>query len=137
MSLYSIFSIAGSGLSAQSVRLNAVASNLANAGDVASSAKSAYHARQPVFAAVLQNARDPAAIGVKVTQIQESRAPVRMEYQPGNPLANKQGYVYTSNVNTMSAMANMMDAARSYQSNINVMTTTQRLLLNTLQLATK
>lgn len=142
MSLYDIFNIAGSGMSAQSVRLNTVASNLANANDVAGSEKAAYRARQPVFAAALQAAQsgggaEPAAVGVRVAQIQESAAPVRQEYQPGNPLADKNGYVYTSNVNTAEAMANMISAARSYQSNVNVVSTTQQLLLNTLQLANK
>ena len=144
MSLYSIFGIAGSGMSAQSVRLNTVASNLANANDVAGSEKDAYRARQPVFKAVLENAQQnggsvsgQAAVGVEVTTIQQSQAPVRKEYQPGNPLADKNGYVYTSNVNTAEQMANMISASRSYQSNVNVVTTTQQLLLNTLQLANK
>lgn len=144
MSLYNIFGIAGSGMSAQSVRLNTVASNLANANDVAGSEKDAYRARQPVFKAVLENAQQnggsvsgQAAVGVEVTTIQQSQAPVRKEYQPGNPLADKNGYVYTSNVNTAEQMANMISASRSYQSNVNVVTTTQQLLLNTLQLANK
>ncbi|WP_455385796.1 flagellar basal body rod protein FlgC [Acidihalobacter prosperus] len=138
MSLYNIFGIAGSGMSAQSVRLNTVASNLANANDVAGSEKNAYRARQPVFAAALEAAQgDPAAVGVRVTDVQQSNAPVRKEYQPGNPLADKNGYVYTSNVNTVEQMANMISASRSYQSNVNVVSTTQQLLLNTLQLANK
>jgi flagellar basal-body rod protein FlgC len=143
MSLYNIFGIAGSGMSAQSVRLNTVASNLANANDVAGSEKDAYRARQPVFKAVLENAQgggsaaEQAAVGVQVTEIQQSEAPVRKEYQPGNPLADKDGYVYTSNVNTVEQMANMISASRSYQSNVNVVSTTQQLLLNTLQLANK
>lgn len=142
MSLYTIFGVAGSGMSAQSVRLNTVASNLANANDVASSAKKAYHARQPLFAATLQAAQsggstDPAAVGVQVTGIQQSRAPILKQYQPGSPMANKNGYVYTSNVNTVEQLANMISAARSYQSNVNVVSTTQQLLLNTIQLASK
>jgi flagellar basal-body rod protein FlgC len=143
MSLYNIFGIAGSGMSAQSVRLNTVASNLANANDVAGSEKDAYRARQPVFKAVLKGAQggggvaEQAAVGVQVTEIQQSEAPVRKEYQPGNPLADKEGYVYTSNVNTVEQMANMISASRSYQSDVNVVSTTQQLLLNTLQLANK
>jgi flagellar basal-body rod protein FlgC len=143
MSLYNIFGIAGSGMSAQSVRLNTVASNLANANDVAGSEKDAYRARQPVFKAMLENAQQggsisqQAAVGVQVTAIQQSGAPVRKEYQPGNPLADKNGYVYSSNVNTVEQMANMISASRSYQSNVNVVSTTQQLLLNTLQLANK
>jgi flagellar basal-body rod protein FlgC len=142
MSLYNIFGIAGSGMSAQSVRLNTVASNLANANDVAGSEKDAYRARQPVFKAVLKDAQgggvaEQAAVGVQVTEIQQSEAPVRKEYQPGNPLADKEGYVYTSNVNTVEQMANMISASRSYQSDVNVVSTTQQLLLNTLQLANK
>ncbi|MEJ2480191.1 MAG: flagellar basal body rod protein FlgC [Acidihalobacter sp.] len=144
MSLYNIFAIAGSGMSAQSVRLNTVASNLANANDVAGSEKDAYRAREPVFKAALENARqgggsvsNQAAVGVEVTAVQQSQAPVRKEYQPGNPQADKNGYVYTSNVNTAEQMANMISASRSYQSNVNVVSTTHQLLLNTLQLANK
>jgi len=141
MSLYTVLGISGSAMSAQSVRLNTVASNLANANDVASSAQKAYHARQPLFEATLQAAQsgnsDPSAIGVRVTGIQQSAKPVRMEYKPGNPLANKNGYVYTSDVNTVAQMANMISASQSYQSDVNVMTTTKHLLLNALQLANK
>ncbi|OBS09846.1 flagellar basal body rod protein FlgC [Acidihalobacter prosperus] len=134
MSLYSIFNIAGSGLAAQSVRLNTVASNLANADDVASSEQAAYRARQPVFATALFHAQGGgSAVGVRVTDIQESQAPVRREYSPGNPLADKQGYVYTTNVNTVEQMANMISASRSYQNNVNVLSTTQQLLLSTVQ----
>lgn len=134
MSLYSIFNIAGSGLAAQSVRLNTIASNLANADDVASSEKAAYRARQPVFASMLmQSQGGDSAVGVRVADVQESRAPIRREYAPGNPLADKEGYVYTTNVNTIEQMANMISASRSYQNNVNVLTTTQQLLLNTVQ----
>lgn len=143
MSLYDIFGIAGSGMSAESVRLNTVASNLANANDVAGSEKAAYRARQPIFKAVLMNAQagnagaQVPAYGVEVTGIQQSAAPIRKEYQPGNPLADKQGYVYTSNVNPVEQLANMISASRSYQSDVNLISTTQKLLLNTLQLANK
>lgn len=134
MSLYSIFNIAGSGLAAQSVRLNTIASNLANADDVASSEKAAYRARQPVFASMLmQSQGGDSAVGVRVADVQESHAPIRREYAPGNPLADKEGYVYTTNVNTIEQMANMISASRSYQNNVNVLTTTQQLLLNTVQ----
>ncbi|MEJ2059011.1 MAG: flagellar basal body rod protein FlgC [Gammaproteobacteria bacterium] len=135
MALYNIFDIAGSAMTAQSVRLNTVASNLANADDVTGDAKSAYRARQPVFSAELQNAQgNPGQVGVQVDRIQESQAPVGRRYEPGNPLADKSGYVYTSNVNAVEQMADMISASRSYQNNVNVLTTTQRLLRNTLQL---
>jgi len=137
MALYSIFDIAGSALTAQSVRLNTVASNLANANDVSSDAKSVYRARQPVFKAQLQGAlwsENASRVGVRVDRIQESNAPAGQRYEPGNPLADKDGYVYTSNVNVIEQMADMISASRSYQNNVNVLTTAQKLLRNTLQL---
>lgn len=124
--------IAASAMSAQMLRLNTVASNLANADSLSGSEAEAYRARQPVFAAVLDQQR--ATTSVAVTGIVESEAPVPKRYEPGNPLADEQGYVYGSNVNTVEEMANMIAASRAYQNNADVFSTTKTLMLRTLQL---
>ncbi|MCL5801764.1 MAG: flagellar basal body rod protein FlgC [Gammaproteobacteria bacterium] len=135
MSLFKIFDIAGSSLSAQSLRLNTTASNMANADTVSSTPQQAYRARQPVFAAVMSAlGGDPQEtnVAVKVLGIVESQAPVRSQYEPNNPLADARGYVYTSNVNPIEEMANMISASRSYQSNLEVINTSKQLMLRTL-----
>lgn len=135
MALFSIFDIAGSGLSAQSLRLNVTASNLANADSAASSVGETYRARQPVFSAVFNDAiNDGSAVGVKVLGVVESNAPLRTQYAPGNPLADAQGYIHLPNVNVVEEMANMISASRTYQSNLEVMNTSKQLLLRTLAL---
>lgn len=135
MSLFNIFDIAGSSLSAQSLRLNTTASNMANADTVSSTPQQAYRARQPVFAAVMNalgGNQDETDVAVKVLGIVESQAPVRSQYEPNNPLADALGYVYTSNVNPIEEMANMISASRSYQSNLEVINTSKQLMLRTL-----
>ncbi len=133
MGLYNVFKIAGSALSAQSVRLNTVSSNLANANSVSGTPEGAYRAREPVFSSVLSSVEGgPATVGVKVTAIVESQAEPVREYQPGNPLADAKGYVYRSNVNPVEEMANMISASRSYQNNVEVLNTSKELLLKTL-----
>lgn len=136
MSLFKIFDIAGSALSAQSVRLNTVASNLANAESVSSSEKTAYRARQPLFAAVMDalSVDAGASAGVKVQGIVESQAPLRREFRPEHPLADAEGFVHLPNVNVVEEMANMMSASRSYQTNTEVISTSKQLLLRTLGL---
>jgi flagellar basal-body rod protein FlgC len=135
MNIFKIFDIAGSGMSAQSVRLNTIASNLANANVTNSSPDKAYRSRQPVFATVLDSAnRDQPSAAVKVAGIVESRAPVRKEYAPHHPQADQDGYIYTSNVNVVEEMANMISASRSYQANVEVLNTSKQLLLNTLRI---
>jgi len=135
MGLYNVFKIAGSALSAQSVRLNTVSSNLANANAVSTTPEEAYRARQPVFASVLSSVDGgPASVGVRVEAIVESQAEPRREYQPDNPLADADGYVYRSNVNPVEEMANMISASRSYQNSVEVMNTSKELLLKTLTL---
>ncbi len=136
MPLFDVLDIAGSGLAAQSVRLNTTASNLANADSVASSLGGAYRARQPVFQTVLaeETAADGAATGVRVAGIVESEAPLRKEFQPDSPLADAEGYVYRPNVNIVEEMANMMSASRSYQTNIEVMNASKQMLLRTLSI---
>jgi flagellar basal-body rod protein FlgC len=139
MALFRIFDIAGSAMSAQSVRLNATASNLANAGSTASKPEDVYRARQPVFQTVMQGQggealADEASAGVRVAGVVESQvAPARV-YQPGHPQADAEGYVYMSNVNVVDEMVNMISASRSYQNSIEVLNTSKDLLLRTLTL---
>lgn len=129
MSLNSIFDIAGSAMSAQSVRLNTTASNIANADSAASSTDEVYRARKPVFAAIQQQATDgmtpsvadQASRGVQVKGIVESDAALDMRYQPDHPLADEQGYVMYPNVNVVEEMADMLSASRSFQTNVDVM----------------
>lgn len=138
MSLFNIFDLAGSGLSAQNVRLNTVASNLANAETIASSPELAYKSRQPVFATAYQDelnsVQSSARAGLRTIAIVESQAENAAQYQPGNPLADEDGYIYLSNVNVIEEMTNMMSASSSYQSNIEVLNTSKELLLQTLRL---
>lgn len=129
MSLNSIFDIAGSGMSAQSIRLNTTASNIANADSAASSTGEVYRARKPVFGAIQQQALNgamptmhgEASQGVQVKGIVESDAALDMRYQPDHPLADEQGYVMYPNVNVVEEMADMMSASRSFQTNVDVM----------------
>jgi flagellar basal-body rod protein FlgC len=136
MSLFNIFDVAGSGMSAQSIRLNVVASNLANADNVSGSEATAYHAKQPVFQALYSSAQELGAnvSGVTVSSIDESTVPIQARYMPNNPAANKDGYVYESNVNPIEEMVNMISASRSYQNNVQVMNTSKEMLLRTLTL---
>ncbi len=131
MSTFRIFDIAGSGMSAQSVRLNTVASNLANADSVSGDPNSVYKARHPVFQAVLGR-EGTATVGV--TGIAQSQAQPETRYDPGNPLADAQGNVYAPNVNVVEEMADMISASRSYQNNVEVLNTTRDMMLNTLKL---
>lgn len=132
MSLFNMFNISGSALTAQSMRLNTVASNLANADSAISSDGQPYRAKQVVFEAVPMPS--DAARGVRVSQVVEDNSPPRMVYDPQSPLADEQGYVAMPNVNVVEEMVNMMSASRSYQTNADVMNTAKTLLLRTLQL---
>ena len=135
MSLLNIFDIAGSGVSAQSQRLNVVASNLANADTVAGPDGSAYKARQVVFQTALAAGAGPRdAAGVRVSTIAENTSPGRRVHDPRHPGADKEGYVTYSNVNPVEEMVNMISASRSYQNNVEVMNTARSLLLKTLQI---
>ncbi|MGJ9417747.1 flagellar basal body rod protein FlgC [Massilia sp. CMS3.1] len=118
MSFKDISSIAGSAMTAQSVRLNTIASNLANADTAASSEADAYRARKPVFAAVMDN---DAGGRVQVLDVVQSADPVRKVYEPGNPLANAEGMVVYSNVNSVAEMADMMSASRAFETNVEVL----------------
>jgi len=120
-------------MSAQSVRLNTTASNLANANSVAGSADEAYKGRHPVFQVLMdQYNADPTRAGVGVSGIVESQAEAQRLHQPEHPLADKDGYVYLSNVNSMDEMVNMLSAARAYQNSVDVMNTSKQLLLRTI-----
>jgi flagellar basal-body rod protein FlgC len=132
MSLFSAFHVAGSAMTAQSMRLNAVASNLANADSVVGSDGKPYRAKQVVFAATPMG--NAAAQGVRVKQVVEDSSPGRLVYDPRNPAANERGYVAMSNVSVVDEMTNMISAARSYQTNVEVMNTAKQLLLKTLAL---
>lgn len=130
--MFKVFDIAGSALSAQTLRLNTTASNLANADSVSSSTGQTYRSRQPVFAAALSDAQE--AVGVEVRGIVESQAPLRQEFRPDHPMANENGYVFLPNVNAVEEMANMISASRAYQSNVEVINTAKQLALKTLTL---
>lgn len=132
MSMFSIFSVSGSAISAQSQRLNVVASNLANVEAVAGPDGEVYKARQVVFQTAPMGAEGSA--GVKIKSITEDQTPGRRVHNPEHPLADAQGYVNHSNVNAVEEMVNMISASRSYQNNVEVMNTAKSLLLKTLQL---
>jgi len=136
MSMLSIFNVSGSAASAQSQRLNVVASNLANADTVAGPNGQAYKARQVNFQTELmgQTANDPTAAGVRVSTIREDQTPGRKVHDPKHPSADAEGYVTYSNVNAVEEMVNMISASRSYQNNVDVMNTAKGLILKTLQL---
>jgi flagellar basal-body rod protein FlgC len=136
MSMLSIFDVSGSAVSAQSQRLNVVASNLANADTVAGPDGSAYKARQVVFETALMGQGEDAAAsaGVRVSTVTENQTPGRRVLDPGNPSAGPDGYVTYSNVNPVEEMVDMISASRSYQNNIEVMNTARSLLSKTLQL---
>ena len=132
MSMMNIFNVSGSAISAQSQRLNVVASNLANADAVAGPDGQAYKARQVVFQTQLMG--EMGAAGVTVSNVAEDQTPGRRVHDPKHPQADAEGYVTYSNVNAVEEMVNMISASRSYQNNVEVMNTAKTLLLKTLQM---
>jgi len=137
MSSFKIFDIAASGMSAQSVRLNTTASNLANAESVGSDPATVYRAKHPVFEAVragLAGAKQETGAAVRVRNVVESTAAPTARYEPGNPLADANGYVYAPNVNMVEEMVDMISASRAYQNNVEVMNTSKDLLMATLRM---
>ena len=136
MSLFNVFGITASGMSAQSTRLNTTASNIANADSVSSSIDQTYRARHPVFAAAMQKAAagQDAAVGVNVLGIVESNKPLNIEYAPEHPMADKDGYIYKPNVNVIEEMTNMISASRSYQTNVQLANSAKNMLNKTLLL---
>lgn len=143
MSLDAIFSIAGSGMNAQSLRLNTTASNMANAQSASSSIDQVYRARHPVFTTALNQARggllpasavDQVNAGVQVLGIVESDAPLQQRYEPDHPLANEDGYVFYPNVNVVEEMTNMISASRSFQTNVEIMNSAKQMMQRVLTL---
>ncbi|QCU90491.1 flagellar basal body rod protein FlgC [Thiomicrorhabdus sediminis] len=134
MSMFRILDISATGLHAQTVRLNTVASNMANVDSISSNKDEIYRSKQPVFQTILEgNLQEPTG-GVRVKEIVEDQKPAKMEYNPGHPLADDKGYIYRPNVNVVEEMANMMSASRSYETNIEVMNTSKQILMRTIQL---
>ena len=135
MSLFNVFGISGSALQAQTLRLNTISSNMANANSVSSSTGETFRARHPIFAPMVNSlGNDKKAVGVRVLGVVESSKPLRTEYSPNHPMADENGYIHLPNVNMVEEMADMISASRSYQSNVEVMTTAKKMLMRTLQL---
>jgi flagellar basal-body rod protein FlgC len=139
MSLFNVFNTAGSALNAQTIRLNTTASNLANAESVDGDPTKVYRARHPVFQTLMDTSGDnfdqeDAGVGVRVLGVVESKTPPLMRYQPDNPTANKDGYVYSSNVNSIEEMTNMISANRSFATNVECINTARDLLLKTISM---
>ncbi|APA68925.1 flagellar basal body rod protein FlgC [Janthinobacterium sp. 1_2014MBL_MicDiv] len=120
MSFQDISKIAGSAMAAQTVRLNTIASNLANADSVAGSEGETYRARKPVFSAVMDGASG-AGGRVQVLDVVQSDEPLRKVYEPGHPMANADGMVYYPNVNQVAEMTDMMSASRAFETNVEVL----------------
>ncbi|RBO84869.1 flagellar basal body rod protein FlgC [Marinomonas aquiplantarum] len=146
MSLSNIFTISGSAMSAQTVRLNTIASNMANVDSAASSADQTYRARKPVFSQMMNDSmrergwkntkldETGAGVGVQVEAIVESDAPLQPRYEPDHPMANEEGYVFYPNVNPMEEMADMMSASRSFQTNVEIMNSAKSMMQKMLTL---
>lgn len=146
MSLTNVFNIAGTGMNAQSVRLNTTASNIANAETVSSSIDETYKARKPWFSVLEKqwddvkglseklDIRSQVGDGVQVKGIVESDAPLKKRYQPHHPMADEEGYVMYPNVNVVEEMTDMMSSSRSYQMNVEMMKTAKQMLQRTLTL---
>ena len=136
--LKNIFAIAGTALSAQTIRMNTTASNLANAGSISPTEDEAFRAKRPVFRALVDQADLNAGFntlgGVKVKEVVDSTEPVRKVHDPGNPEANDEGFVYLSNVNEVTEMVEMVAASRSFQNNVEVVTTARQLMMRTLDI---
>ena len=133
MSLFSVFDIAGSALSAQSQRLNVVASNLAKADSAVSANGAAYRAKQVVFSAS-PLARQMQGMGVQVAKVMDDPSPARLVYNPQHPMADGSGYVTMPNVNVVEEMTNMISASHAYQTNLDMMNTAKNLMVKTLAL---
>ncbi|MFH7566439.1 flagellar basal body rod protein FlgC [Oceanimonas smirnovii] len=136
MSLFKVFDISGSAMSAQSVRLNTTASNLANADSVSSSIDETYRARKPVFAADLDQALSDRqeSVGVKIMGIVETDKPLQKEFNPDHPMADAEGFIYKPNVNVVEEMTDMLSASRNYQTNVQVADAAKQMLQQTLRL---
>ncbi|MCV2885487.1 flagellar basal body rod protein FlgC [Aestuariibacter sp. AA17] len=136
MSLFNVMDIASTGMHAEGVRLNTTASNIANANSISSSYDATYKARHPVFAAEMDKASAQQGLGsgVKVLGVVESPKPLQIEYRPGHPQADENGYIYKPNVNVVEEMADMLSASKSYETNVQVADTTKRIFRRVLML---
>ena len=145
MSLASVFNIAGTGMSAQSTRLNTISSNIANAETVSSSIDQTYRARHPVFATVFDSTmqgdrgslfadQDNSGAGVQVLGVIEDQASLMPRYEPNHPAADANGYVYYPNVNVVEEMADMISASRAFQTNVEMMNTAKQMMQRVLTL---
>lgn len=135
MSLFNVFEIAGSAMSAQTVRMNVTASNMANLDAVSSSDGETYRARQPVFETLYSDSmKNGLSNGVRVAGIIESQSPLRKEYQPQHPKADENGYVFFPNVNSIEEMTNMISATRTFQNNVEIINASKQMLLRTLSM---
>lgn len=132
MSMFSVFEISASAMSAQSQRMNVTASNLANADSVAGPNDEPYRAKQAIFEAQPMSAQGVGGVGVR--EVVDDPSPMRMEYNPQSPMADEDGYVEMPNVDPVGEMVNMISASRSYQANVQVMNTNKQLLMQTLSL---
>ena len=137
MPIDNIFGIGGTALNAQLIRMNTTASNLANAGTTASTEKEAYRGKHTIFKALMNDemthAGAPYVGGVKVDKIVDDQKPIPKIYDPNNPMSDKDGFVYQSNVNEVTEMVDMMAASRSYQNNVEVVNTARELMMRTLE----
>jgi len=133
MSNLPIFDVVGSAMQAQSVRMSTIASNLANADTVASSAEAAYRPIEPIFKAQ-KHKQDVSLTGVRVKEISHSEAPPIMRYEPGHPLADENGYIYAPDVDPVAQMVNLISASRGYQADVEVLNTAKDLALSTLSM---
>jgi flagellar basal-body rod protein FlgC len=134
MSLFNVFQVSSSAMSAQAMRLNTVASNLANADSITSSNGQPYRSKQVVFSATPMGGQGEASQGVEVLGVVESAAPLRKNYEPSSPFADADGYVTMSNVDPVEEMVNMISASRSYQTNVEVMNAAKTMMTKTLQI---
>lgn len=133
MSNLPLFDVAGSAMTAQSVRLSTVASNLANADSISGDPSTVFRAKHPVFSAE-PVAGNPALSGVQVTEVTESTAAPLKRYEPGHPLADAQGYVYAPDIDPVAQMVDLISASRSYQANVEVFNSAKELAVATLNL---
>lgn len=122
MPFRNIAQVAGSAMTAQTTRLNTIASNLANAQSASGTEADTYRARKPVFASVMNgSASNEAGAGVQVLDVVQSTEPLRKVYEPGHPLANEEGMVFYPNVNPVAEMTDMMSASRAFETNVEVL----------------
>ncbi|MEO0973198.1 MAG: flagellar basal body rod protein FlgC [Pseudomonadota bacterium] len=131
--MFNIFDVTATSMAAQSVRMNITASNIANAESSGSSPEQAYRARSPVFSTILDNA-SRARGGVLVNGVVQNDSPGPRRFEPTNPLADEEGYVYLSNVDVLAEMVNMMSASRTYQNSIEVLNTSKEMMVRTLSI---